>query len=198
MVTITTAIAAAGAWFGGAIAHELTHYTVARVFGQDASVDVLQLDVWFETEGLAGWKRRTIMLAPQAVGVTALVGALVAGVGPSIGLLPLLVGWVSFTLMGGPADLSIRVSDGAPATQVAASMLGLGEVPQEKRDAILLLLAGMNVMLVGGVLTAAVSDGSGELASVVYHLGGPFVIAVGMGLLLAGGLRQENQGSEAV
>lgn len=193
MISPTLAVASFVGWLGGVFAHEVTHYLAARLFGRDAAIDWLGLDTMFDAEGLPEWQHRCILLAPQAVGLSVLVGAVVAGVEPSIGLLPWLLAWTSYTLLGGAADWSVRVSRGEPVTAVASDVLGMESLSQERQEAFLLLYAGAAGMLAGGFLRTGMIGREGGLAALTFNLAAPGILAVGFGLFLAAVIRLESQ-----
>lgn len=81
----------------GAVLHELTHYSIARVMGREAHVDLLGMDTWYEE----GQNDVAIRIGPTYLG-SLLFLVLLAIQAP----IPVWFGWAVYTLGGITNDLT--------------------------------------------------------------------------------------------
>lgn len=95
----------------GTVAHELTHYVIARLLGVEPWFDTLTT-VAYSISGVARWRQRLIGLAPQLVGATVGVAWLaLEGVPWSPAGLVGLAAWATYSV-GSWSDVSLAAAKG--------------------------------------------------------------------------------------
>lgn len=173
--TIATVVGGAVA---GAVLHEATHAVAAKLAGA-TSVRLYLADLAVEYRMPAGeptWKDRLVNLAPQLVGVGALLGALVVGYRPSgVSGVAVVLGWAVYTLLGGVEDYSLAAAHGEqrPLSSAREWWTGLGSTGREAAMAIGLSVVSMALWVsgfqVGGRLGATLLalSNAGFLAAAV-------------------------------
>ena len=116
------AVALAGGAVVGVVAHELTHYIVARMLGIPATIGWLELETYFvASDERTEWRDVVAGSAPVLVGTTTFPLTLYAlvGVGGSLGV-AMFMAWLFYTVC-------LPVPGGASATDyrcVAALLRG--------------------------------------------------------------------------
>jgi hypothetical protein len=107
-VTLSFGAALLGGMVAAAVLHELTHAAAVRlVGGKVEGLSLRRLYVDWRVDDATRWQVRAISLAPQCVGVSVALAALVVGIPSGRAGIVAAASWAVYTLLGGRADFSL-------------------------------------------------------------------------------------------